>query len=647
MQPPQEAIDAIKAILRRHTSHCMPTSRTNGLSSLDTQLLEGWRCAAKHPDSEVCTWLDDGGPAGIKFAPTDSGGIFPACDEPAAESITTLRCDANKFRNYHGVEEHPVTEEELQAHIDEGHLAEFDSYDELSAFVGGTPEEPAILSKLGLIIKIKNGVEKARLILDTKESGVGSRAGKYQRVILPRLFDAILRMLYLMSCLGGAADTVLMAMVLDFTQAFWQLPIKPEERKYFCTSLVMRGKRRYITFLRAAQGSVMAPLLWCRMIALVMCLTQSLFPTDQLNMMCYVDDPLAISIGNPDKIRAMMAAIILTWEALGFKLAYAKGQLGSEITWIGGTLECQQHGVKATVKESILLDIRSGITKALSVNVIPLKELHSLVGRINHAAGLLIIIRPFMEPLWAALHQGSGSSGPHNCVWTRQIKPTLKWFDRFFNKKGERLQRFYSLEAYLRAGITVEIGTDASPWGLGGWLSVGGKVTSYFASKLTADDERRYGHAIANADGQQIWECLAILVAVDLWHEAWAQQRIVLKIKGDNVTALTLLIKMRPKGPKMAIIARELALRLAVLSFPPDAIHTPGIAHIAADALSRVYAPGGPGHVSPSLHHSLSGAVEAIAAPRVDAWYTADIHDSADASAGGDSEWEPWYGHDY
>ena len=121
---------------------------------------------------------------------------------------------------------------------------------------------------------------------------------------------------------------------------------------------------------------------------------------------------------------------------------------------------------------------------------------------------------------------------------------------------------------------------------------------------------------------------------------------VVLKIKDDNVTALTMLIKMRPKGPKMAIIARELALRLAVLSFPPDAIHTPGIAHVAADALSRVYAPDGPGHVSPSLHHSLSGAVEAIAAPRGDAWYTADIHDSADASAEGESEWEPWYGHD-
>ena len=289
-------------------------------------------------------------------------------------------------------------------------------------------------------------------------------------MIPPRLFDAILRMLFLMSCMTGAANEIILAMVLDYTQAFWQVLIRPKERKCFCTSLLMREKRRYIAFLRAAQGSVMAPLLWCRIIALVMCLTQSLFSTDSLNLMCYVDDPLLIAIGEPDTIRAMIAAIILTWEALGFKLAYGKGQLGHKVTWIGGTLECRKDGIRATVKESTLEDIRAGLAKALEGNVIPLKSLHSLVGKINHAAGLLVIIRPFMEPLWAALHRGSSGTGPKNCVWTIQVRPTLKWFDAFFNRLNEKLERVYSLEAYMRQGQIVEIGTDASPWGLGGWL---------------------------------------------------------------------------------------------------------------------------------------------------------------------------------
>ena len=52
-----------------------------------------------------------------------------------------------------------------------------------------------------------------------------------------------------------------------------------------------------------------------------------------------------------------------------------------------------------------------------------------------------------------------------------------------------------------------------------------------------------------DSDGQQLWECLAIVVAVDLWRSIWSQSRIVLKGKGDNVTALTILIKSAQTVP--------------------------------------------------------------------------------------------------
>ena len=82
------------------------------------------------------------------------------------------------------------------------------------------------------------------------------------------------------------------------------------------------------------------------------------------------------------------------------------------------------------------------------------------------------------------------------------------------------------------------------------------------------------------SEGQQIWEALAILVAVDIWTNIWAHNRIVLNVKGDNVGALTLLIKMRPDGPNMAIIA----LHLVEVSFPPDATHT----HLASSMPLRI-----------------------------------------------------------
>ncbi len=41
----------------------------------------------------------------------------------------------------------------------------------------------------------------------------------------------------------------------------------------------------------------------------------------------------------------------------------------------------------------------------------------------------------------------------------------------------------------------------------------------------------------------------------------------------------------------MMIIARELALHLVNYSFLPAVYHTPGVAHVIADSLSRIYDP--------------------------------------------------------
>ena len=94
-------------------------------------------------------------------------------------------------------------------------------------------------------------------------------------------------------------------------------------------------------------------------------------------------------------------------------------------------------------------------------------------------------------------------------------------------------------------------------------------------------------------------------------------------MRGDNVGALMLLIKMRPSNPKQAIIARELALRLVELSFPPDAVHTPGIAHVAADELSRILSSKGSGIVTNTIHPALAKATETAAPVRNEAWYRA------------------------
>ena len=93
--------------------------------------------------------------------------------------------------------------------------------------------------------------------------------------------------------------------------------------------------------------------------------------------------------------------------------------------------------------------------------------------------------------------------------------------------------------------------------------------------------------------GQQLWEFLAILIALRLWIDPLPiaantrqcqsrsidagnclhSKRVHLLIRGDNVGSLTL--------------AREVALCLAKMSLPPRTEHTPGVAHVLADRLSR------------------------------------------------------------
>ena len=110
-----------------------------------------------------------------------------------------------------------------------------------------------------------------------------------------------------------------------------------------------------------------------------------------------------------------------------------------------------------------------------------------------------------------------------------------------------------------------------------------------------------------------------------MWAHLWSKDRIVLNLVGDNIGALTMLVKLRPptRNPAMGIIARELALELAQLSFQPDATHTPGLSHVIADILSRVHTPGSTRTVNSELHPALSEAQCCEAPRRNDDWYLA------------------------
>ena len=100
-------------------------------------------------------------------------------------------------------------------------------------------------------------------------------------------------------------------------------------------------------------------------------------------------------------------------------------------------------------------------------------------------------------------------------------------------------------------------------------------------------DEAILGVSKGDCRGQQVWELLAVLISLRQW--VTDARRVHLRLVGDNVGALTLALKLRPKGRQMAILAREIALVLSDMASPIKPIHIPGIAHVLADQLSRLH----------------------------------------------------------
>ena len=63
--------------------------------------------------------------------------------------------------------------------------------------------------------------------------------------------------------------------------------------------------------------------------------------------------------------------------------------------------------------------------------------------------------------------------------------------------------------------MRIDITTDASPYGMGAFLCVGGKPVEYFAVATTAQDAKALGLVLStDSKCQQAFEALALLVAL-------------------------------------------------------------------------------------------------------------------------------------
>ena len=88
--------------------------------------------------------------------------------------------------------------------------------------------------------------------------------------------------------------------------------------------------------------------------------------------------------------------------------------------------------------------------------------------------------------------------------------------------------------------------------------------------------------------------------------------------RGDSISALILCLELKTRGKGTGILAREIALDVAMSEYMPTVVeHIPGIDNVLADALSRRYMPGNVW----TIPESLSQVEEHILEPRLRTYY--------------------------
>ena len=134
-------------------------------------------------------------------------------------------------------------------------------------------------------------------------------------------------------------------------------------------------------------------------------------------MEVYTDYPCIVVGGCKDARNEYLCLIILACIALGLPLSWRKGLApqcrGGEFTILSAPARLSVK-IKLEAAETLLLHVRQS-------NVISLRDLSSLVGKVGNIANLLVVWRPFLAPLYAALYSTERTGAHLNCCWTRQI----------------------------------------------------------------------------------------------------------------------------------------------------------------------------------------------------------------------------------
>ena len=252
-------------------------------------MLRAWAAEAKDPGIAAIDWLDrTGAPGGIE-QDFSLDSIWPEIPEDQSDDgDVLLETDYDSFINYSGFDEDEDAWQELLTFCESRATVSIQQSSRVQGRRGRTTTAEQIRSSN----TCEEWQVKRRIILDCKQSGLSAKTRRRYKIVLPKSTDAVRDALILLSARLPPEEAEIF--VLDFTNAFWNVPLHSKERKWF----VGRVRGKWLVYNTTAQGSRNGPLAWCTLAGLLSRLTQGLFcPRQVMRMQTYVDDPAITVMG--------------------------------------------------------------------------------------------------------------------------------------------------------------------------------------------------------------------------------------------------------------------------------------------------------------------------------------------------------------
>ena len=382
--------------------------------SQDKKPIDLWRAmlvAADDPEKTVLPeWMATGFPLGIA-SDIQYVGVFPSTmgDTAAVEAsrvegivLEDRIGDLTIYRSF--VQEVDKAQPLLDEMLDKGRAQLCRSWEEVVAEVG----DKARLTKVGCLVKEKeDGTVKSRLIFDGRRSGVNGLISCRERVTLPRVSDVATGFLQLISNnQAWFPDSYVELMALDFKDAFNMLQLRADERQYAITKGQGDddGWLRYYVCNCVVFGLATGPLLWSRVAAAAMRLSQAVLKNYESDINCYIDDPLIVSVAStPQQHTRHLLYYTGLWLSLGLEVSWKKVHRGQELQWIGfkfkvcGPEHLDLHVELADAKRAKLLQVFDQLEQCRGV--VPLHLLQYSVGVLGWLSSAIPAARPWLSIL--------------------------------------------------------------------------------------------------------------------------------------------------------------------------------------------------------------------------------------------------------